>query len=324
MAIIFGTSMAMSNITLANQSVGEYIPPVQRVEALVKAINESNEAVNKKAEAVEQDHQNWANSASISSYSGWTKFKAFWPFLSGSMQMGINTIEFGTDLSKIQFEKASGDLDQYHNIMTDMMNGSAQPMTFTTTKSLLHTIEKTQKVDLDIAKTRYANGMAQAYAIPKKIVGDANIAYQSTLKLKDQYSQFSQTDCVDAVTASRDTDLYKSILKSANSFNQLMSDNKLLRSIKFLKDSNNYIQFYFTAKPESVCNYNQAAQDLNNNMFMNAYLNGFNQYKQLVAKAGLDASNEHAYPVYAATAAIDFVTLTEMDQIIAALKKLHP
>ncbi|MCF6776552.1 hypothetical protein L3V83_08205 [Thiotrichales bacterium 19X7-9] len=317
------TASSMISAYAENTAVNKYTPTVERVEALVKAINAANEAINKQAENVQHDHQIWANSASISSFSGWTKFKAFWPFLSNSMRMGINTIQFGTDLSKIQFDKASSDLDQYHSIMTDMMNGGAQPMTFTVTKSLLHTIQSTQKVDLSTAKIRYYEGMAQAYAIPKKIVGDANIAYQATLKLKDEYQSFTQKDCIDAVTASRATDLYKTILKSANSFNQLMEDNKLLNAIKFLSDSNNYIQFYFTAKAQDVCNYQQANQKLANNMFMNAYMNGFSQYKSLISKAGLNANNDHAYPVYAATAAIDFVTLTQIDEIINALKHLH-
>lgn len=177
--------MGSSLVYAQEVSVKTYVDPATRVENLVNAINQSNEEVNQQAKTVLDDHKQWADSAALSSYSGWTKFKAFWPFLGLSMQMGINTIDLGTNLSKMKFDAADQNMDDYHAIMKNMMTGSAQPMTYTTTKSLLGTIGKTQKVDLDTAKVRYYEGMAQAYAIPKKIIKAAGIAYQATVKSVD-------------------------------------------------------------------------------------------------------------------------------------------
>ncbi|WP_151193007.1 hypothetical protein [Cysteiniphilum sp. JM-1] len=320
--LIFSGSLAYA----ANDAPNAYVDPTARVEALVNAINQSNAEVNKQAQDVLADHKQWADNAALSSYSGWTKFKSFWPFLGLSMQMGINTIELGTNLSKMKFDNADQNMDEYHTIMKNMMTGSAQPMTYTTTKSLLGTIGKTQKVDLDTAKVRYYDGMAQAYAVPKKIIKAAGIAYTSTIKSVDNYQKFSESDCILAVNASRGTDLYQNILGSVNAFNKLLDNNKLLDSIKFLHDANVYMQFYYTADPAKVCSYKVATETLQSNQFMQAYMQGFERYKNLLStfSKDLNVTNDHAYPVYAATAAIDFVTITETQSIIDALKKLKP
>jgi hypothetical protein len=322
--LIFSGSLAYA----ANDAHNTYVDPTARVEAFVNAINQSNAEVNKQAQAVLADHKQWADSAvaEARTYSGWTKFKSFWPFLGLSMQMGINTIELGTNLSKVKFNDADQNMDEYHAIMKKMMSGAAQPMTYTTTKSLLGTIGKTQKVDLDTAKVRYYDGMAQAYAVPKKIIKAAGIAYTSTIKSVDNYQKFSENDCVLAVKASRGTDLYQNILGSVNAFNKLLDNNKLLDSIKFLHDANVYMQFYYTTDPAKVCSYKVATETLQNNQFMQAYMKGFDRYKNLLSKFSkdLNVTNDHAYPVYAATAAIDFVTITETQSIINALKKLKP
>lgn len=321
-SIVLSGSLSYASANLANT----YVDPAQRVENLVNTINKSNQEVNQESKVVLDDHKQWADSAAVSSYSGWTKFKSFWPFLSLSMEMGINTIDLGMNLSKVDFKLADSNMDDYHSIMKRMMSGSAQPMTYTTTKSLLGTIEKTQKVDLETAKVRYYDGMAQAYAVPKKIINAADIAYKSVVQSVSNYRSFKESDCVLAVNASRETGMYKTMLSSVNAFKQLMDDNKLLSSIKFLKDANNYMQFYYTADPSKVCSYKVASDSLTGNQFMKAYMKGFDQYKQLLGKLPekIDISNDHAYPVYAATAAIDFVALTETQQIIDALKKFKP
>lgn len=145
----------------------QYTDPAERVQQLVDQIKKSSENITRKTKEVKEDHENWANSAAASDYTTWQKFQALPEYVVNSFKMVTISKNLSTHLSDMQFEKANRDLDQYHVTMKEMMNGSAQAMSYSTTKTFLHILEKMDHVDLESAKYRYYNLMATAYAIPK-------------------------------------------------------------------------------------------------------------------------------------------------------------
>ncbi|WP_018299832.1 hypothetical protein [Fangia hongkongensis] len=302
----------------------QYTDPAERVQQLVDQIKKSSENITRKTKEVKEDHENWANSAAASDYTTWQKFQALPEYVVNSFKMVTISKNLSTHLSDMQFEKANRDLDQYHVTMKEMMNGSAQAMSYSTTKTFLHILEKMDHVDLESAKYRYYNLMATAYAIPKKLIEGANIAYSTTSQGISNYKNFTLQDCKLAVEASRKTDLYKKMWSIIGGFTQLVDNISYLHNIKFLHDSSEFSKFYLSESPEKVCSYQKATETLKDNPFMQTYLNSYTTYKNLLKSLPiqLDVSDEHAYSVYAATSAINFITLTEYQQIIDILKEL--